>query len=89
MAQAALPLSQLREISLSQATRFSPPTARIKLDDDVERWRNSKSYRDYAIFLRRLNESVVGRYLPWESGQPSKVVRSLIRIAYMHSDPSR
>ena len=88
MAQAALP--QLREIFLSEATRFSPPTAKIKQDEDVEIWRNSKSYRDYAIFLRRLNESVVGCYLPWESaGQPSKVVRSLIRIAYMRSDPSR
>jgi len=78
MAQAALP--QLREISLSQETRFSPPTARIKQDEDVETWRNSKSYRDYAIFLRRLNESVVGCYLPWESGQPSKAIQSLLML---------
>lgn len=87
MAQAALP--QLRELSLLQATKFVPPTTRIRLDDDVERWRNSKSYTDYVIFLRRLNESVVGHYLPWESGQSSKVVSSLIRIAYMRSDSSR
>lgn len=80
-------MQALREISLSQLTRFSPPTTRINRDDDVERWKDSKSYRDYAIFLRRLNESVVGCYLPWESGQPSKVVRSLTRIAYMRSDP--
>jgi serine/threonine-protein phosphatase 2A activator len=84
MAQA---LPQLREISLSQLSRLSTPTTGINRDDDVERWKNSKSYRDYAIFLRRLNESVVGYFLPWESGQPSKVVGSLTRIACMRSDP--
>ncbi|KAF8725239.1 hypothetical protein AX14_008211 [Amanita brunnescens Koide BX004] len=76
MAQA---LPQLREISLTQ-TRFSPPTTRIRQDDDVERWKNSKSYGDYAIFLRRLNESVAGCFLPWESGQPSKAIQSLLKL---------
>ncbi|KAK2467238.1 hypothetical protein APHAL10511_000787 [Amanita phalloides] len=77
MAQAS---PQLREIPLSQVTTLSPSAPTIKLDDDVEKWRKSKSYADYAIFLRRLNESVVGYFLPWDSSRPSKAVDSLIKL---------
>jgi hypothetical protein len=59
-----LPL--LRHISLSQVLSLpEPPTAQIKTDDDLEHWKSMQSYRDYILFLRRLNESVVGTCLPW------------------------
>ncbi|KAK7062205.1 Serine/threonine-protein phosphatase 2A activator, partial [Favolaschia claudopus] len=57
-------LAELREIPLVQVPTLELPTLKIQTDEDVEIWRRSRSYQDYAIFLRRLNESVVGRDIP-------------------------
>ena len=64
---------KLRKISLTQVSKFDPPTLKIKADDDVEYWKTTQSYIDYRIFLRRLNESVVGYSLPWKPNTHSQV----------------
>ena len=65
---------QLRAISLDDISQLGAlPIARIKTDDDVERWKNRRCYHDYMIFLRRLNESVVGCFLPWNPEKHSQV----------------
>jgi hypothetical protein len=61
-------------ITLADVSRIgSPPITRIKSDEDVELWKSKKSYQDYRIFLRRLNESVVGCTLPWDPEKRSQV----------------
>jgi len=73
---------QLRAISLDNISLLGAlPVARIKTDDDVERWKNKCCYHDYMIFLRRLNESVVGYYLPWNPEGHSQVYCLLNSIA--------
>jgi len=66
-------MPQLREISLTQVSNFEPPALKIKSDDDAEYWKTTQSYIDYRVFLRRLNESVVGYSLPWEPNAHSQV----------------
>jgi serine/threonine-protein phosphatase 2A activator len=67
-----LPL--LRDISLSEVLSLSElPKAQIKTDDDLEHWKSMQSYRDYILFLRRLNESVEGTSLPWIPEHRSQV----------------
>jgi len=61
-------------ITLPDVSRIGPPPiTRIKSDEDVELWKSKRSYQDYRIFLRRLNESVVGCTLPWEPEKRSQV----------------
>ena len=67
-----LPL--LRDISLSEVSSLSElPKAQIKTDEDLEHWKSMQSYQDYILFLRRLNESVVGTSLPWIPEHRSQV----------------
>ncbi|KAF8885873.1 hypothetical protein CPB84DRAFT_1837853 [Gymnopilus junonius] len=69
----------LREISISEAQHLRTlPSLEIRTDDDVEFWKTTQSYMDYGIFLRRLNESVVGYYLPWEPERHSQPVKSVL-----------
>jgi len=72
-----LPL--LRDIPLSEVLSLpEPPTTKIKTDDDIEHWKSMQSYRDYILFLRRLNESVVGTSLPWIPEHHSQSVNRLL-----------
>jgi serine/threonine-protein phosphatase 2A activator len=66
-------IRELRHINISDVSKLDPPRTRIRTDDDVKHWTTTRSYHDYAIFLRRLNEAVVGHYLPWEHSNYSKV----------------
>ena len=67
-----LPL--LRDIPLSEVLSLPElPTTKIKTDNDLEHWKSMQSYRDYILFLRRLNESVVGTSLPWIPEHHSQV----------------
>jgi serine/threonine-protein phosphatase 2A activator len=62
---------------------LTPPVPLIKTEEDVERWHRSKGYRDYCLFVQRLNEAVVGHGLPSEgrgSVDSSKV--QLRRVVY-------
>ncbi|KAJ7246605.1 hypothetical protein B0H12DRAFT_1235533 [Mycena haematopus] len=73
-------LAQLREISLADVSVLDLPTLKIQTDEDVQIWRRSRSYQDYAIFLRRLNESVVGRDIPPTDSVPSEAIRNIIAL---------
>ena len=65
LAQMRQELPLLRDISLSEVSSLSElPKAQIKTDEDLEHWKSMQSYQDYILFLRRLNESVVGTSLP-------------------------
>ena len=64
---------ELRQIHLSNLPDLETPAQKIRSDQDIEVWRTTSSYRDYSIFLQRLNESVVGYTLPWSSENPSDV----------------
>jgi serine/threonine-protein phosphatase 2A activator len=70
---------ELRAISSSELEKLSEiPHPKIKTDHDLETWKTSQSYRDYSIFLRRLNESVVGYFLPWQPSETSSVSIALL-----------
>ncbi|KAJ6515364.1 hypothetical protein C8R45DRAFT_854545 [Mycena sanguinolenta] len=73
-------LAQLREVSLSDIAAFDLPTLKIQTDEDVEIWRRSRSYQDYAIFLRRLNESVVGMDISTTDSSSSEAIRNIIAL---------
>ncbi|KAF8992366.1 hypothetical protein BDQ17DRAFT_211013 [Cyathus striatus] len=74
-------LEQLREIPISHIHHLSTlPKPRIKTDDDMDKWKSTRSYRDYGVFLRRLNESVVGHHLPWSSGNPSASINRVLTL---------
>jgi serine/threonine-protein phosphatase 2A activator len=69
-----LPL--LRQIPLAEVAGLKdPPIPRIRVDHDVEEWRATIGYQDYGLFLRRLNESVVGHQLPTGTAASSIQVR--------------
>jgi hypothetical protein len=55
------------QIPLQEILRLPLPTLRIRTDADVEVWKSTRGYRDYALFVRMLNESVVGVSLPWDA----------------------
>lgn len=66
-------MPSLRQIPLTEVTHLPLPTLKIQMDDDVGYWKTTRSFNDYRIFLRRLNESVVGCFLPWEPSRRSQV----------------
>ena len=66
-ASSVAPLPELRAIAVESLDPADVPTLRIKTDDDVRAWKLTRGYQDYGLFLRRLNESVVGHFLPWTS----------------------
>ncbi|KAF8071493.1 hypothetical protein FPV67DRAFT_875658 [Lyophyllum atratum] len=73
-----LAIPQLREVPLSEVAAFKTlPGPKIKTDHDVQEWKKRRSYQDYAIFLRRLNEAVVGKSLPRASPPGQAIVKTL------------
>lgn len=69
-----LELSVLRHVRIADVAQIKAlPELKIKTDEDVDLWHGTTGYHDYGLFLRRLNESVVGRFLPWDSPSPTKV----------------
>ena len=74
MAAAQAEPPPLRHISIDTVSKLeSTPSQKIRLDEDLDAWRTTTGYRDYSVFLRRLNESVVGYFLPWSSSTPTEV----------------
>jgi len=64
----------LREITLTDVCVLgSLPGPKIRTDDDVELWKSTQSYVDYKIFLKRLNNSVIGVSFPWEPENQTQV----------------
>ncbi|KAI0656450.1 hypothetical protein C8Q70DRAFT_1011822 [Cubamyces menziesii] len=70
----------LREIPVSTLASAAPPVLRIKTDEDVELWKQTRGYQDYGLFLRRLAESVVGYELPYSDPNPDKGVSAIIEL---------
>ena len=80
-------LPPLREIPLSDVLNKAPPVPKIKTEEDVEFWKTTRSYNDLGLFLQRLNESVVGHYLPFTPQTPSQVNHSLSATPKVLTDP--
>ena len=72
-------LVPLRRIPAETLSSLPRPSLKIKIEEDVAVWRETQAYRDYGVFLRRLNESVVGCPLPWNSPSLSNVSWSPLR----------
>lgn len=67
-------IPRLRKIPLEEVSLLGQlPTTKIKTDDDITFWKSTQSYLDFKIFLTRLNEAVVGHYLPWNPEKYSQV----------------
>ena len=84
----------LRHIPIDAVAQLhSIPAQKIRTDEDIEAWRTTTGYRDYAVFLRRLNECVVGCFLPWSSPCPTQVsstanyARNEVELAYRQLSP--
>ncbi|KAG7444642.1 Phosphotyrosyl phosphatase activator [Guyanagaster necrorhizus] len=73
-------LLELRRIPLSEVPNLQLPTQKIQSDEAVEAWKTTRGYQDYALYLRRLNEAVVGCTLPWENPNTSQAVLKLMSL---------
>lgn len=51
-------MPDLRHVSLSRP--ILPPSKQIKSESDVENWKKSTGYKDYCLWVVRLNSSVIG-----------------------------
>ncbi|KIJ62974.1 hypothetical protein HYDPIDRAFT_93620 [Hydnomerulius pinastri MD-312] len=77
---AASQLHLPRHISQTDIANSSPPQTKIRDDADVDEWKSTTGYRDYMLFLRRLNEAVVGYTVPSEVGACSEAITSLLSL---------
>ncbi|TFK24812.1 serine/threonine-protein phosphatase 2A activator 1 [Coprinopsis marcescibilis] len=76
-------MTALREIPLEDVLKFSEsdaPTPKIKLDEDVEHWKTTQSYKDYSVFLGRLSDSVVNYQLPWSPPESSPAILKMVSL---------
>ena len=80
-------LPPLREIRLSDVLTRAPPTPKIKTEEDLEIWKTTRSYSDLGLFLQRLDEAVVGHYLPFTPQSPSQVNRLIFATIIVPTDP--
>ncbi|KAJ4467737.1 hypothetical protein C8J55DRAFT_525722 [Lentinula edodes] len=76
----SIPPNPLRRIILPEIHSLQLPTKKIFDEEDVEIWRRTQGFRDLIIFLRRLNEAVVGITIPWSSKFPSQAVLSMVTL---------
>ena len=77
---ASMPLPLLRHISPENLEALKAlPTVKIRTDADVEAWKQTQGYSDYSLFLRWLNESVVGYSLPRTNDNHSEVLEIPLR----------
>ncbi|KAI0806075.1 hypothetical protein BC629DRAFT_1282689 [Irpex lacteus] len=71
----------LRHISIDAVAQLrSTPTQKIRTDEDLDLWRTTTGYRDFAVFLRRLSESVVGYTLPWSPPSQSEATVATLSL---------
>lgn len=68
-------LPPLRSISLTRP--IQPPRKIIKDDTDVETWMQTTGYKDYSLFVSRLNNAIIGRDIP----SVEQEERSTVRVA--------
>ena len=80
-------LPPMREILLSDVLTKGPPVPKIKTEEDVELWKTTRSYSDLGLFLQRLNEAVVGHFLPFMPQSLSQVSRLEFATLNVPTDP--
>jgi hypothetical protein len=68
-------IPQLRAVSLTRP--ISPPTKRIRDDGDVADWHKTIGYKDYCLWVVRLNASVIGYDIPAVTALPRSEVSAL------------
>lgn len=67
-------LRDLRQIAFSDLVDTTKsPEQKIRYEEDVAHWKRTMGYHDYQLFLRRLNESVVGYTVPRASDSDAAV----------------
>lgn len=71
-------LPQLRKITVAELVQL--PQQKIHTDDDVVAWHKTRGYRDFWLFLLRLNEAVVNHAVPRADGSCSPTAAVLISI---------
>jgi hypothetical protein len=69
-------MPELRQVSLSRP--ILPPSEQIKTDLDVEEWKKSTGYKDYCLWIVRLNASVIGHDNVTISASPKSEVSCLL-----------
>lgn len=72
------PLPQLREIRVAELAEL--PQQNIRTDDDVAAWHKTRGYRDYWLFLLRLNEAVANHEVPQRDASCGPAAAALISI---------
>lgn len=72
------PLPRLRKIHVAELAELPQPN--IRTDDDVAVWHKTRGYRDYWLFLLRLNEAVANHEIPGTDGSCSPTAAALISI---------
>lgn len=73
----ASPLPNLRQVKLSEPR--STPTKKIRDDIDVERWKSTTGYKDYCLWICRLNAAIIGHdSLTIDESEMSEVSLSLV-----------
>ncbi|KAI0050507.1 Phosphotyrosyl phosphatase activator [Auriscalpium vulgare] len=81
MATSTPAVKELRSVSIEALAKLNTlPVVTIRTDVDVDLWKQTRAFEDYAIFLRRLNDAVVGYVLPWTSSLPSQAIRSVLNL---------
>ena len=80
-------LPPLREIPFSDLLTKALPIPKIKTEEDVEIWKTTRSYSDLGLFLQRLNEAVVGHYLPFTPQSTSQVNHLVFTTFEAPTDP--
>ncbi|EMD33371.1 hypothetical protein CERSUDRAFT_87249 [Gelatoporia subvermispora B] len=83
MHAAALPL--LRQVLVSELDPGQLPVPKIRTDADVEHWKMTQGYQDFGLFLRRLSEAVVGRFLPCPDAQDEGSIAMLKLLDALNS----
>ncbi|KAH7869396.1 uncharacterized protein C8R40DRAFT_1163575 [Lentinula edodes] len=76
----SIPRNPLRRIILPDIHSLQLPTKKNFDEEDVEIWRRTQGFRDLIIFLRRLNEAVVGITIPWSSKFRRQAVLSMVTL---------
>jgi hypothetical protein len=72
-------IPELRAVSLTRP--ILPPTKRIKDDSDVADWHKTMGYKDYCLWVVRLNASVIGYDIPTVAALPKSEVSHCSALA--------
>jgi serine/threonine-protein phosphatase 2A activator len=71
-------IPELQHISLTRP--ILPPSKKIRNDSDVETWKGTTGYKDYCLWVVRLNNSVIGYDNPTVSAAPKSEVSVLATL---------